>query len=190
MNGKRKTLSGDKRLFLIFLLTGICSVAVADIHYFVQMTVHASENELTIKTDRNSAGGCRIGREKGCVRAKQGERDIKLSFLLAGNTKCNLTNGVDWKLKDVTLGGKNSSSKPSSWGGFGTDGDVKGDFDFQDADTGVLNPYTTPSDRQITILDKNKNAYFLYYKVTAECLDGSGNVLKTITTDPRVINEG
>jgi hypothetical protein len=98
--------------------------------------------------------------------------------------------GGHWKLRDVTLGGKNSSSKPDTWGGFTSDTQVTKDFDFADAAKGILTPVSPKSDRQIMIHDKNQSAYIIFYKVTADCIDASGNVVNTITTDPRIENKG
>ena len=144
-----------------------------------------------ITTNKGDAGGCSgFSKKKGCVLANRGDRGVKVSFLLAGSVKCSVGNGVKWKLGNVTLGGKDSSSKPSTWGGFAADAEVLADFDFYDATSGVLNPAAAQSDRQITILDKNSSAYVVWYKVTADCLDAGGAVVKSIMTDPRIVNEG
>jgi len=189
-NHIKKILIG---LVLVFF-SGICTVAVADIHYFVQMKVNQQEDELVIKTNKGDAGGCTGSKYKGCVKANRND-DIKVSFLLAGNTKCNLENGVKWKLADVILGGYYTSgdgSKPEDdgWGGFAVDSDVDQDFTFADLATGVLKPVSAKTDRQIIIRDKNTNVYGVWYKVTADCIDASGGIVKTISVDPRVINEG
>lgn len=180
-----------KYLVLIFFLTGIWSVVVADTHYFVQMNVDPNETKLVITTNKGDAGGCRgFSKKKGCVLANHGDRDVKVSFLLAGDVKCNAGIGAKWKLGNITLGGKDSSGKPTTWGGFAADLAVLADFDFYDAVSGVLNSAAPKSDRQITILDKNSSAYVVWYKVTADCLDAGGAVVKSIMTDPRIVNEG
>ena len=166
------------------------SLALADVHYFIQMHVNDAETEMVIDTRKGDAGGCSgLNRKKGCIRANRGDQ-IKVSFLLSGNAKCSASEGAVWKLGDVVLGGKNSSSKPGSWGGFGSDTQVTNDFDFADAGKGILNTISPSNDRQITITDKNKSSYIIFYKVTADCVDASGNSLKTIATDPRIENKG
>ena len=175
-------------LATVLSIAGFCSVAVADIHYFVQMKVNSQETKLDIKTNKGDAGGCSGSSKKGCIRANQGDQ-IKASFLLAGNTKCKEAAGSYWKLGDVFLGGKNSSGKPTTWGGFDNDQQVKDDFYFSNAAEGKLNS-TKVNDRQITIEDKNSSIYEIWYKVTADCVDTAGLVLKTISVDPRVKNEG
>ena len=166
-------------------------MAMADIHYFVQMKVNAQESELTIKTGRKEAGGCPAGKRKGCIKANQGD-EIKFSFLLAGNTKCSEADDARWKLSEVLLGGKDSGSKPDAngWGGFTNDAEVTSDFDFADAATGKLAPTATLGDRQMTFEDRNGYEYDIWYLVKADCVDGEGTVLKTISVDPRVINKG
>ena len=184
-----KTYKGLQGLLLISFLLGVSAVAVADIHYFVQMRVNANETDLVIKTQKGDAGGCSgFSRKKGCVRANVND-DIKVSFLLAGNSKCDATEGGEWRFKDVTLGGLDGSSKPSAWGGFATGDKVDKDFKFLNPATGVLAP-ETKSDRQLTIRDKNQSEYIVWYKVTAECVDAGDKVYKEITTDPRIENKG
>lgn len=177
------------KLVMGLVVAGSCSVALAESHYFIQMNVNSAESELNITTDRGDAGGCSIGSNKGCIRANKGE-EIKFSLLLSGNTACSLGEGANWKLADVMLGGKNSSRKPQAWGGFESETEVTADFDFANKSTGVLNPATARNDRQITIHNKNQYAYKVWYLVTADCVDNNGSVLKTITVDPRVVNEG
>ena len=164
-------------------------MAAADIHYFVQMKVNAQETELVIKTAKGDAGDCQSSnRKKGCIRANKFDQ-IKVSFLLAGDTKCSETDGEKWKLKDVTLA-KDASSKPTTWGGFTAGGDVDKDLNFKNPGTGVLNTVGTNSDRQITIENRNQSKFVVWYKVAAVCVDSSGATLKTITTDPRMENGG
>lgn len=177
------------QLALSLMVAGTCSVALADSHYFIQMNVNNAESELTITTDRGDAGGCKLGARKGCIRANKGE-DVKFSLLLSGNSNCSLGERSKWKLGDVMLGGKNSSRKPQTWGGFENETQVTSDFDFADKATGVLNLASAKSDRRITIHNKNQHAYEVWYLVTADCVDKNGAVLKTISVDPRVINEG
>lgn len=178
------------QLAMTVLVTGACSVALAGSqHYFVQMVVNSSESELTITTDRGDAGGCKLGAKKGCIRANRGD-DVRFSLLLSGSNRCSLGENSTWKLAEVMLGGKNSPRKPQTFGGFENETEVTSDFVFANKATGVLKPDTTPSDRQITIHDKNKHAYEVWYLVTADCVDTNGAVLKTISVDPRVVNEG
>lgn len=178
------------QLTMTLMVAVICSVAVADSqHYFIQMSVNNDESGLTINTARGDAGGCKLGSKKGCIRANKGD-DVKFSLLLSGSTKCSLGDRSNWKLADVMLGGKNSSRKPQTFGGFETDTEVTSDFDFANKATGVLKPATANTDRQITIHNKNQYAYEVWYLVTADCVDNTGAVLKTISIDPRVVNEG
>ena len=178
------------QLAMTLVVAGAGSVAVADSqHYFIQMNVSADESELTISTARGAAGGCKLGSQKGCIRANRGD-DVKFSLLLSGSNKCSMGDDSKWELGEVKLGGKNSPRKPQTFGGFETDTEVTSDFDFANKATGVLNPATAKSDRQITIHNKNQYAYEVWYLVTADCVDKNNAKLKTITIDPRVINEG
>ena len=178
------------QLSTILVSAAICSVAIADIHYFVQMNVNAQETELEITTPRKDAGGCPLGKKKGCIRANRGDQ-IKFSFQLTGDAKCTLADGASWKLSEVFLGGKNSSGKPdpNGWGGLSGDAEVTHDFDFADAAKGTLKSLSR-SDRQLTFFDKNEHKYEIWYLVTADCVDRNNSVLKTISVDPRVVNEG
>lgn len=178
------------QLAMTLIVAGTGSVALADSqHYFIQMNVSTDESELIIKTARGAAGGCKFGAKKGCIRANKGD-DVKFSLLLSGSNKCSLGDKSKWKLAEVMLGGKNSSGKPQTFGGFESETEVTSDFDFANKATGVLNPATANNDRQITIQNKNQYAYEVWYLVTADCVDKNGAVLKTITVDPRVVNEG
>ena len=66
------------QLSAILAAAGVCSVAMADIHYFVQMKVNNQETELDIKTPKGDAGGCTGFKKKGCIRANKGD-EIKFS---------------------------------------------------------------------------------------------------------------
>ncbi len=178
-------------LVLGLSLAAVAPAALANNHYFIQMKVK-NGSELDIRTNKKETGDCRgMSKKKGCVRVPVDDRNLKVSFLLAGNSKCKRANGAKWKLSGVTLGGKGSSKKPASWGGFERDQEVKKDFVFLDAGKGTLQPSSASSDRIFTISDKNQSTYTVWYKVEAICVDARGTTFGApIFSDPRIENTG
>ena len=59
-----------------------------------------------------------------------------------------------------------------------------------DAASGQLNGESGSNDQSIVIFDANTHEYDIWYKVTAVCVDGSGSVVDTVETDPRIKNGG
>lgn len=162
------------QLLAILAVTGFYSAAQAQI--VVNMQVSPSEDKLIVTT----RGACsRPPNNAGCVRASG---RIQINFNLVGNAKCSEANGAKWELEHVQLGGKNSSSKPASWGG----DDSEVEYDFAAANgTWIVNP-VSQSARHILIRDYNAMAYDIWYRVIANCVGGSSS----IETDPRVKNDG
>lgn len=191
MKKSERVATFSTQYFLALILVCVCFNVQADTQYFVQMKLNAQESGLEITTHKFDAGCSGFGKKKGCITAHKGDKNLKFSFLLAGKTKCTRPDGDHWKLSQVSLGGKGSSSKPNTWGGFASDTEVTHDFDFSDPVTGVLNPAGPSNDRQITISDKNDYAYEVWYKVEAICVDvKDAPVGSPINADPRIINEG
>ena len=101
---------------------------------------------------------------------------LQLNFNLTGQTACSA--GGDWELDYVALGNGNKAS-PGNISQVAAE-----DFD-ADQGSGIVSPVSQNA-RHILIRDNNSEAYDIWYTVYAVC-EGNGS---TITTDPRVENDG
>jgi hypothetical protein len=174
------------QLCVVMLAFGFYSVAQAQIdNVNVQLRLNAAQTGLDVKT----TGQCSNNNHNGCFEVGKG-KTARINFTLVGDKKCNKAAGASWELGDVYLGGKGSSSKPSGWGGL--DGLVQADFNVANASSGKLNKESDSNKNSIVISDNNASpgGYDIWYKVTAVCVDGSGNSAGTVETDPRIKNGG
>jgi len=150
----------------------------------VDLMINDDQTEITPQ----SRGNCTNGNHPGCVQTtKASHADINF-HLKNEYTDCNRAPGAKWELSAVILGGKNSPTKPASWGTL--DAEVTADFDFADAASGLLKVENGSNGRKLSISDKNQYAYDIWYTVEAECVGTDGAILDTLKVDPRVSNVG
>ena len=150
--------------------------------FTVKLKPDSSQTELIATT----AGTCINNNHKGCIRVKLGQ-NADINFILTeGNKSCNLGEGATWELSAVYLGGKDSASKPGSWGGL--DSEIQEDFDVADAASGLLNHANGSNARHIKITDENNYKYDVWYTVVATCKATNGASLGEIEIDPRLSN--
>jgi len=159
----------------------------------VKMTIEGDQLVITSKKDDNGCDSLNTKRpESGCIKVKKNDK-ATIDFLLTGDTKCGLENGIVWELNAVYLGGYNFESKPA---GFGFDSTPDADFNKVNADFNVIDrssglvSTTVKSETKITINDENQSEYTVWYKVEALCQRTDGNPPHTTFTDPRVANGG
>lgn len=172
------------QLLTVLAVTGFCSLAQAQVdNIAVQLALDGEQSMLNVTT----RGNCSDNNHNGCVSVHQGKQ-ARINFTLVGNKQCNRADGGGWELGEVYLGGKNSQGKPGYWGNL--DGEVQADFNVADAASGQLNGESGSNDQSIVIFDANNYEYDIWYKVTAVCVDGSGSVVDTVETDPRIKNGG
>ena len=183
------------------LITGVaavCALAIATTASAKnpkEVELNISDNKLIMDT---SSGGndCDPGSssEKGCIRLKKNEKS-EIYFHLKGDTKCDLESGTVWNLNAVYLGGFDSSSKPPK-DGYGFDSTSTADFDKVNSDFSIADRSSglvvnvDKKDKKITINDKNKYKYDVWYKIEAICGREDGVDPWTTSYDPRVKNEG
>lgn len=186
---KYEMKSGLMQLLVVMITITFCSVAqAARVNFPIDVALNDDHTALEVETN----GRCANNNHKGCVEVAQGTQ-ARLDFSFTGWKSCSLPDGRRWELGDVYLGGKNSATKPTSWGGFQNDYEVITDFNFADEATGRLNKEDGSNRNSIVIFDNNNSrtgGYDIWYKLTAVCVDRDGNVLETIETDPRIKNGG
>ncbi len=178
------TKSSLLQLLVVLVAIGFYSVAQAQV---VNVNVQLQLNSAQTGLDVTTRGQCSDNNHNGCFEVGKGKK-ARINFTLVGNRQCNKASGASWEVGEVYLGGKGSSSKPGSWGGL--DAQVQADFNVADAASGRLNKESGSSKNSIVIKDDNHNAYNIWYKVTAKCVDGGGNSLGEVETDPRIRNGG
>ncbi len=172
------------QLLVVFAVTGYFTVAQAQVvNVNVQLQLDSGQTRLDVITH----GQCSNNNHNGCLVVRPGTK-ARINFSFVGNRQCNRASGATWGLNEVYLGGKNRNNKPNHWGNL--DSEVQADFDVADPASGLLNPEAGSNDQSIVIFDGNNNAYDIWYKVVAVCVDGSGSPIDTIETDPRIKNEG
>jgi hypothetical protein len=172
------------QLLVALVAIGFYSVAQADmVNVNVQLQLDSSENMLEVTT----RGQCSNNNHNGCIHVRRGTQ-ARINFSLVSNPQCNKPGGVSWEIGEVYLGGKGSESKPGSWGGL--DAQVQADFSVADAASGRLNKGSGSNRQSIVISNNNNNAYDIWYKVTAVCVNGSGSTVAVAETDPRIKNGG
>ena len=165
-------------------LMGMFSAAQAQTdNVNVQLTLNSSQTELDITT----RGNCSDNNQNGCVEVGK-NRKARSNFSFTGGRKCDQQEGARWNLDEVYLGGKNSTSKPRSWGNL--DSEVQADFNVADASSGLLNKEGGSNDQSIIIFDQNNYAYDIWSLVTAVCVAENGSRLAVIESDPRIKNGG
>lgn len=177
-------------LLVIITAIGFYSTAQAQrVNHPVQMQLDAAQTVLDVTT----RGRCAQDNHPGCIEVAHGTQG-RLQFTLMGSNanQCNLPGGSHWEAGDVYLGGKGSTTKPNSWGGFQNDHEVQADFNFADAATGLLNEEAGSNQNSIVIFDDNvsPNGYDIWYKVTVVCVDNGGNIIGEVEMDPRIKNGG
>jgi len=184
----QKTRNRLIQLLVVLTVVAFCSVAQAQrVNHNVDVKLNSGHTGLDVDTN----GNCVNNNHKGCREVAKGTQ-ARFDFSFTGPKRCNLEDGRRWELSEVYLGGKNSADKPTSWGGFQNDADVRDDFNFADEATGLLNKEDGSNSNSIVIFDNNNSVggYDIWYKVTAVCVDSAGDILKTIETDPRIKNGG
>lgn len=173
------------QLLVVLVAIGFYSMAQAQlVNVNVQVQLDDDQNKLEVTT----RGQCSNNNHKGCIHVKQGKQ-ARINFSFGGSPQCNRPGGVSWEIGEVYLGGKDSMSKPDSWGGL--DAQVQADFSVADAESGRLNKGAGSNKRSIVISNNNNKAYDIWYKVTAVCVNGSGSTVGVpAETDPRIKNGG
>ncbi len=172
------------QLVALLAVTGFYSLAQAQVDNVpIQLALDSGQTRLDVTT----RGNCSANNHNGCVVVHQGKQ-ARINFSLVGNKQCNRAGDGAWELGEVYLGGKNSPNKPGYWGNL--DSEVQADFNVADAASGRLNGESGSNDQSIVIFDSNNYEYDIWYKVTAVCVDGSGSVIDTVETDPRIKNGG
>jgi len=174
------------------------AVAVHAASFSVDFEVSDNGKKLLITNDQPDGKKCPAmvpPPAKGCmfVKHKAVFRTANITFKLEAEVACGVNKDGIWKLREVYLGNKDTAEKPANPGDWGSlDDKVQVDFDVNDASTGLLNPskLTDSGGGSIKIKNKNKSKYYIWYKVVAKCMKGSVDMGGSITTDPRVVNEG
>lgn len=184
--------------FAVGILTCFCALAVtttASAKNPKEVKLEIKDNKLVIKSGKTANNCALFGNgKKGCIKVLKDE-ESNIIFHLSGETKCTLESGTTWKLNAVYLGGFNSPEKPDPMKfGFGaTDAadyaKVKADFDIADKNTGLVNTIS-PTDKKLTISDKNQSKYEVWYTIEAKCEREDRKTAHITTTDPRVKNGG
>jgi hypothetical protein len=185
-------------------VTVVCALAIATTAFAknpkavsLEIIRIGSDDQLTITT-KPGANDCDVSsrQDKGCIEFKRKEKKSDIIFQLKGDTKCRLDSGTDWKLNAVYLGGFNSSSKPSK-DDFGFDNTpdpdyekVNSDFGIANRTSGLVTSVKGPDKKKITINDKNKSKFNVWYKIEAICEREDGKPAHTRSSDPRVKNGG
>lgn len=159
-------------------------------------TAHAASRDTKTELQVNAAGTlleiintpseCGNGKA-GCKEAKEKEQ-LKLKMRLQGKKTCKRPNGgYRWRMHAVYLGGYNSPVKPAAPGGLPAQ--VGNDFDV-DLATGLITPQSITYSK-IDFINANQNAYTVWYRVDAICVDRNGRqVGDPISSDPRIVNRG
>lgn len=177
-------------LLVVATTVGFYSAAQAQV---VNHTVQMSLNEAQTVLDVDTRGRCANNNHNGCIEVAPGTQ-ARIQFTMVGENlrHCTRPGGSHWKIGEVYLGGKGSTGKPSSWGGFQNDAEVQADFSFANAATGQLNKGSGSNQNSIIVHDSNSspNGYDIWYKVTAVCVDSGGDVIGEVETDPRIKNGG
>ena len=169
----------------------IASTASAKNPKEVKMTINS--NKLVITSPKNENDCQSIAENNaGCIKVKKNKKS-KIYFHLTGDTTCSLTNGTNWELNAVYLGGYESSSKPGSFGFDSTSTanwkKVESDFEVTNRTSGKVKTIEK-SAKKLSIYNKNQNAYVVWYKIEAICKRSDGNAPYVTTSDPRVRNGG
>ena len=151
------------QLAAVLSVVGFHSIAQAAI--VVDLEVNASQDELIATTH----GNCSQNNTNGCVRVS-GNQQINFNL-----RQHSCASGGNWSLSEVILGNsKNSTGNISAA--------AVADFS-ADQSSGVVRP-VSQNPNHIGIRDLNKQAYDIWYTVTATC----GGT--TIDLDPRFENDG
>ena len=173
------------QILAVAVAFGFFSVAQAQVdNYPVEVKLNGDQTKLIITTK----GRCSHDDHKGCIDVPN-KKKARIKFSLK-QKQCTKPDGKNWEIGEVYLGGKNSQSKPGDSGWGGLDSEVKADFNVADAASGQLDKEAGSSKNSIVIFDENDSKYDIWYKVTAVCVDSSGNVLHTAKADPRIKNGG
>ena len=180
MNTRTKLLF---QLATLFAVMGASAPVMAVSSYTVQLKINDDQTMLEATT----RGRCARNDQKGCLRVKK-NRTARFNFVLKGDTSCNRPGGYRWNLGGVYLGGKGSETKTGTWGSLDTE--VQEDFSVANAASGLLNKASGSNQGKIVITDQNQHKYDIWYKVTANCVDMSGQTIATIEMDPRIENDG
>ena len=182
MKNSSKSTGINLKLVIGTALMGVMFASHAHARqYNIDMELNAAQTEMRAVT----RGNCD---HDGCVQTEKGH-DADIHFHLKNEfTDCNRAAGATWELTSVYLGGKNSPTKPSAWGGL--DAEVTSDFDVFNAASGVLNHTNGSNKRKISISNKNEYVYDIWYTVVASCVATDGTVLGILELDPRVSNVG
>lgn len=173
------------QLMVVLAAIGFYSMAQAQlVNVNVQVQLDGPQKKLEVTT----LGQCSNNNHNGCIHVRKGTQ-ARINFSFVKNTQCKRPGGVSWEIGEVYLGGKGSMSKPGSWGDL--DAQVQADFSVADAASGRLNKGAGSNKQSIVIINNNKNAYDIWYKVTAVCVNGSGSTVGVAAeTDPRIKNGG
>ena len=173
------------QLLVALVAIGFYSMVHAQlVNVNVQVQLDGNQDKLEVTTK----GQCSNNNHKGCIHVRKGTQ-ARINFSFVRNTQCNRPGGVSWEIGEVYLGGKDSMSKPGSWGGL--DAQVQADFSVADAASGRLNKGAGSNTQSIVISNNNNNAYDIWYKITAVCVDGSGSTVgMPAEMDPRIKNGG
>lgn len=163
------------------LLAGAAHAAPRDTKTELQVNAAGTMLEIT-----NTPSECGNG-QAGCKEAKEKE-ELKLKMRLEGDKECKRPGGgYRWRLLEVYLGGYNSPVKPAAPGGLPAQ--VGNDFDV-DLVTGLVTPRSAGYSK-IDFRNSNQDAYSVWYRVDAICVDRFGRrVGEPISTDPQIINRG
>ncbi len=169
-------------------------VNAAPVKYTVELEVAAGGTELNVNNDQPSSKKCSSSKAfRGCLKVKAGKK-ATFTFNMDDVVACGANNAGKWVLRNVYLGGKDSTGKPAANGWGNLDAEVKADFDVADNGTGRLTPKSTSKSKggKIKISDANqsRNGYEIWYKVEAYCMQGNTTLAGPIMSDPRIVNGG
>ena len=177
----------NRKAFAITVAIAAAGLLFASEASAEKISVSLKINEGQTALEVSSRGNCSNHNHKGCVQVTK-YKPADIHFNLNSDKKCNMADDAQWELTQVYLGGKNSETKPLSWGNL--DAEVATDFDVADAASGLLNVQNGSNPQNIRVSNKNTKAYSVWYTVVASCMDRDGNVMGTLEVDPRVKNTG
>ena len=177
------------------VLATICALAVAttaSAENPKEVEKKIEDNKLVI-TSSKKVNDCPWFKKRGpgCIQVKKNKKS-KIYFELT-NTDCTLSNGTEWELNAVYLGGYNSDDKPET---FGFDaisateyGMVKADFNITDKSSGEVY-LIQKSKTKLGINNENQHKYVVWYQVEVICKRTDDQPPYVTTSDPRVRNGG
>lgn len=173
-------------------LASLITVAAVSLLFATEVSAKKFSIDLEVNPtqtvlEASSKGNCSDKNHKGCLQTTK-HQSADIDFKLKGEKSCNKAVDAEWNLSQVYLGGKDSETKPGSWGNL--DAEVVEDFDVADASSGLLNHDNGSNRQHIKISDENQYSYEIWYTVVANCVGPDGSVLGKLEVDPRLKNVG